>query len=679
MHRAWIALWGLVCVPSALFAADLTKVDRTIGKLPELRSKSPEYCLLVLGPEAKTRVWLVHDGDVVYVDRNGNGDLTEGDERIAADPKWSKPEENVFSFQAGDISDGQLVHKDLRVSWSKMDHMRDRDAQVHKHLEQKPQARGCSIRVDVAMPGLKGTGIEGRVEQAVVMSDEHGFIEFSAKPEEAPIVRFGGPWEVTFGGREEWEVGRSREVYLVVGTPGLGPGTTSYVQYEGIIPRGLTPTLEVTYPAAADDQKPKTTSYELTRRCCTYNLYGDVAVPEGVGIGKARVSVTLESWPGAFVAPTTHDVAILSAKPGPKLEPVSTRLKSKLEHVHPDGGIVAIQFSPDGSRLVAGDYPGGIIHTWDLATGKRLVTIDAGEGYRGSMEYFAVSPDCKTLYAPRDGKNRFEKIAKDGKKLFRVDYDDAVYMFDLNSGELVRKWKDDPPRGIRGLELTPDGRYFVTLDEVPGEYESLRPHALSLWDALTGSHRQVAGDGAHCYAFSPDSKLAAVSIGGSGDEHEKGDMSVRLFSLPEWTERCKISLEGKHVRAYVPAFACQGRVVVGRITTYAKANDWGNPEDTLRFWDAASGEQLFSISPAEKNEQFVWVKASPDSQTVVACNWWRQAGEARIYIVEVARRRSRIVRLAPDASAQAFAFHPSGRWLAVTTQVIPQEQRRTTS
>ena len=47
-------------------AADLTKVDRRIRKEPAYESK-PKYCLLVFGPEAKHRVWLVLDGDVLYV------------------------------------------------------------------------------------------------------------------------------------------------------------------------------------------------------------------------------------------------------------------------------------------------------------------------------------------------------------------------------------------------------------------------------------------------------------------------------------------------------------------------------------------------------------------------------------------------------------------------------------
>ena len=47
--------------------ADLKKVDRAIVKEPKYTSQ-PYYALLVFGPEAKTRIWLVVDGEVLYVD-----------------------------------------------------------------------------------------------------------------------------------------------------------------------------------------------------------------------------------------------------------------------------------------------------------------------------------------------------------------------------------------------------------------------------------------------------------------------------------------------------------------------------------------------------------------------------------------------------------------------------------
>ncbi|HEY8506570.1 MAG TPA: hypothetical protein VIL46_18450, partial [Gemmataceae bacterium] len=62
---AALAAGGLL-PPAA--AADLSKVDRSIRKEPACQTKAPKYCLLVFGPAADYRVWLVLDGDTLYVD-----------------------------------------------------------------------------------------------------------------------------------------------------------------------------------------------------------------------------------------------------------------------------------------------------------------------------------------------------------------------------------------------------------------------------------------------------------------------------------------------------------------------------------------------------------------------------------------------------------------------------------
>src|SRR3569623_1065639 len=64
-------------------AADLGKIDRRIRKEPAYKGK-PGYCLLVFGRAADHRVWLVLDGDTLYVDRNGDGDLTGEGEKVSA-------------------------------------------------------------------------------------------------------------------------------------------------------------------------------------------------------------------------------------------------------------------------------------------------------------------------------------------------------------------------------------------------------------------------------------------------------------------------------------------------------------------------------------------------------------------------------------------------------------------
>ena len=52
-------------------AARVPKIDRTIGNEPEYQNK-PRYFVLLFGPQARTRVWCVLDGNVLYVDRNAD-------------------------------------------------------------------------------------------------------------------------------------------------------------------------------------------------------------------------------------------------------------------------------------------------------------------------------------------------------------------------------------------------------------------------------------------------------------------------------------------------------------------------------------------------------------------------------------------------------------------------------
>ena len=112
-------LWTTVAFLTAQlpgYATDLSKIDRTIGKEPAYQSK-PKYCLVVFGPEAKTRVWLVLDGDVLYVDRNGDGDLTANDERF---PKKWVPGGTVYGVGTIPTHDGrESFALDVWESWEK--------------------------------------------------------------------------------------------------------------------------------------------------------------------------------------------------------------------------------------------------------------------------------------------------------------------------------------------------------------------------------------------------------------------------------------------------------------------------------------------------------------------------------------------------------------------------------
>src|SRR5947209_17795496 len=91
------ALLWVSGIPATAWTTDLTQIDRTIPKEPAYQNK-PKYCLLVFGPEAKTRVWLVLDGEVLYLTGHGSGDLKQKGERGD-----SFKQSNIHA--AGDITD----------------------------------------------------------------------------------------------------------------------------------------------------------------------------------------------------------------------------------------------------------------------------------------------------------------------------------------------------------------------------------------------------------------------------------------------------------------------------------------------------------------------------------------------------------------------------------------------
>lgn len=269
MKGFWVPLAALAllawAVPAAR-AADLTRIDRRLKKEPAYKGK-PKYCLLVFGPEARTKVWLVQDGDSLYVDRNGNGDLTEPGKKVAAEKRTGTDEDN-YTFKVGDVRDGPQLHKELEVVvFSDLGRLIGQDDLAKALLTKNPKARGYLILVEVEMPGWKGAGVGGRVQQRTFYVDVNGVLQFADRPQNAPVIHFGGPWQVTLFDRLRLTIRRETDVVLGVGTPGLGPGTTTWIDYEGVIPETAYPTVEITYPAKRPGEPLVRERYELKRRC----------------------------------------------------------------------------------------------------------------------------------------------------------------------------------------------------------------------------------------------------------------------------------------------------------------------------------------------------------------------------------------------------------------------------
>jgi hypothetical protein len=192
---------------------DLSKVDRALKKEPAYVCKKPLYGLAVFGPKADKRVWLVLDKskpdapgyDVLYVDRNADGDLTGPGERVTTQGN---------KFDLGELTD---------------------PATGVKHPEFAVNVLGGGGEPTV-MLSLRWRG-RFKFGGGYPEETKDGYMHFAPRPADAPVVWLHGDGPFRF---QRWyggqlPVGGSEDFKVFLGQPGRGPSTFAAAQ-EHILP-----------------------------------------------------------------------------------------------------------------------------------------------------------------------------------------------------------------------------------------------------------------------------------------------------------------------------------------------------------------------------------------------------------------------------------------------------------
>lgn len=401
-------------------------------------------------------------------------------------------------------------------------------------------------------------------------------------------------------------------------------------------------------------------------------MHGPVRAPDTIAAGTADVTISLDGWKEAHVAPSRHQIEVLPAIIGPKLEPVSPRLTATLVHADRNSELYGVRYSPDGSRIIAGGYPGGIVQVWDAETGRQLARFEAGHGFRASAEYFCISPDWKALFAPTKGERKHTPFERDGKRLLRWEFDGEVRAWDMESGDLLDVYRHEPRRNIRLLSLSPDGSTLLTGDELPGESEGAPGRAVSLWDVRSQQHRPLPGGLGILGVFSPDGGTVAVVA--------RGDVYVtalKLFDVDSLAEKLSIPVPHEFAVAGVHDFTPNGAMLLGYVQVFPADREWQSSQTFLKLWDTATGEELASFTTGEKNSAFGTPVFSPDGGLFAAVGW--QTEQGKLYLIDsVDRKRVGTIVLTRkrNEGENLFlsepAFSSDRRWLAVATQFLPE-------
>jgi len=366
----------------------------------------------------------------------------------------------------------------------------------------------------------------------------------------------------------------------------------------------------------------------------------------------------LAAWKEGNVASTVHQVPVVAAASGLKLEPISTRLKRRLVHSNRKGNLYGLSYSPGGKRIVSADYPGGTIQMWDSESGRQLTKIEAGSGYRASTQVFFISPDWKTLYTLPRQERKYTMFEKGGERWIRWEFEGSARAWDLSTGELRTTYQQSG-RGIFAIDLSPDGSTLVSGEDLSGETKERPPREATLWDLRTGQGRPLGRDLSIPLSFSPDSKRFAAT---SYDE-KRQIMGLRLFDVATSKQEASLSLAEKSALITSIAFSPDGKLLVGQVRA-AKGG-----AHSLKFWDATSLKELGSID-ADPGDFFHEMTFSPDGLMLAVGN--QQAPQSKLFLVDVsAKRLKATIVLGDKGLVRKPAFSPDGRRLAAISQHLP--------
>jgi hypothetical protein len=259
---------------TAVDGTDLARLPRSIRREATYSGK-PGYCLLVFGPKAEHRVWLVLDRDHLYVDRNGNGDLTEKGERVALG-KW-KPAKlhpahsRERSIRAGDLHVGGLRHTELVVLQTKhrrkVDPAAEDAADWQRYTDEVWRQTGDGVTLLVSLElnpscygwfkAARGKRIPhcGRVEKC------------GPTPAAAPVLHFGGPLSFHLSDTE-LRRGRAEKLHMTLGTRGVGRDAFVTAGLDlGPDDPELDPVAEIEFPPRIPGKPPVVRKLRIDERC----------------------------------------------------------------------------------------------------------------------------------------------------------------------------------------------------------------------------------------------------------------------------------------------------------------------------------------------------------------------------------------------------------------------------
>lgn len=294
------------------------------------------------------------------------------------------------------------------------------------------------------------------------------------------------------------------------------------------------------------------------------------------------------------------------------------------------GRVSQLAFAPDGKTLAAGDGA-GIVHLWDAATGRELERLSLLPEYHQPIVALAYSPAGTRLVAGSEvglawwdtatGRQLGELAGKtpalralaftpDGKSLafFRptLDAPPKLILCEVAPGKIRGQYKN--VEGSSGA-FSRDGKLLVT-----GTSDGL----LRLWDARTGELRpSLRGaspkrnvEARQPVALSADGNRVA-SIRWAGPQR----LCLTRLDMEEFHEL--VDGEGGRINCCAAAFSPDGKLLAT-----------GDMESHVRIWDTATLKELHPVRPAPRG--IIGFRFAADGKSVLVHDDGRRLFRQRV-------------------------------------------------
>jgi len=277
---------------------------------------------------------------------------------------------------------------------------------------------------------------------------------------------------------------------------------------------------------------------------------------------------------------------------------------------------VGVKFLPDESKAVTFNILSTIrrISIWDLKTGTELKAFQigasdmaiapdgkhalvVGEAWKGLGILDLESGTMRQLKGHSDsgwrGAIYTADISPDGKYGVTASFDQSVRLWDMKTGEEVRRFYGHEGSFREGMvnsaKFSPDGRYIISA----GSDKTLR-----LWEVATGKLvRTFRGhtDAVRMALFSKDGRMV-ISAG--------LDSNVRVWDVATGNI---IRIFKGHSEGYASGVSLLGVAGVGFTPDNRYAISIGDA--TIRLWDMSTGEEVATMIRFNDNE---WISITPE-------------------------------------------------------------------